>query len=159
MRIEIIHEIASSLRNNKLRTALTGFAVSWGIFLLIALLGAGNGLMNSFMGNMQDFISESITVEGWRTSMPYQGYKEGRDIQLDQADLLYTKGPRWQGTIENVSLATSFTGTTLSLGGYSVAGSLRGVMPDYQQHEKIRMSAGRFLNPDDLRESRKVMVL
>jgi putative ABC transport system permease protein len=157
--LELYHEIVSSFRNNKLRTALTGFAVSWGIFLLIALLGAGNGLMNSFMGNMRDFISQSITVEGWRTSMPYQGYKEGRDIQLDQADLLYTKGPRWQGTIENVSLATSFTGTTLSLGGYSVAGSLRGVMPDYQQQEKIRMSAGRFLNPDDLRESRKVMVL
>ena len=157
--LELYNEIVSSFRNNKLRTALTGFAVSWGIFLLIALLGAGNGLMNSFMGNMRDFISQSITVEGWRTSMPYQGYKEGRDIQLDQADLLYTKGPRWQGTIENVSLATSFTGTTLSLGGYSVAGSLRGVMPDYQQQEKIRMSAGRFLNPDDLRESRKVMVL
>jgi putative ABC transport system permease protein len=157
--LELYHEIVSSFRNNKLRTALTGFAVSWGIFLLIALLGAGNGLMNSFMGNMRDFISQSITVEGWRTSMPYQGYKEGRDIQLDQADLLYTKGPRWQGTIENVSLATSFTGTTLSLGGYSVAGSLRGVMPDYQQQEKIRMSAGRFLNPDDLRGSRKVMVL
>ncbi len=159
MRIEIIHEIASSLRNNKLRTALTGFAVSWGIFLLIALLGAGNGLMNSFMGNMQDFISESITVEGWRTSMPYQGYKEGRDIQLDQADLLYTKGPRWQGTIENVSLATDFTGTTLSLSGNSVSGSLRGVMPDYQEQEKIRMSVGRFLNPDDIREKRKSIVI
>ena len=43
---ELFHEIASNLRNNKLRTALTGFAVSWGIFLLICLLGAGNGLMN-----------------------------------------------------------------------------------------------------------------
>ena len=159
MRIEIIHEIASSLRNNKLRTALTGFAVSWGIFLLIALLGAGNGLMKSFMGNMQDFISQSITVEGWQTSKPYQGYKEGRNIQLDQADLLYTKGPRWQGTIENVSLATSFTSTTLSLSGNSVAGSLRGVMPDYQEQEKIRMSTGRFLNPDDIREKRKTIVV
>ena len=57
---ELIHEITSSLRNNKLRTALTGFAVSWGIFLLICLLGAGNGLMNSFMGNMEDFISLAV---------------------------------------------------------------------------------------------------
>ena len=72
MRIEIIHEIASSLRNNKLRTALTGFAVSWGIFLLIVLLGAGNGLMHSFQGNMGDFISETITVQGWYTSNPYK---------------------------------------------------------------------------------------
>ena len=159
MRIEIIHEIASSLRNNKLRTALTGFAVSWGIFLLIALLGAGNGLMNSFMGNMQEYISESVTVEGWRTSMPYAGYKEGREIQLDQTDLDYTQAPRWQGTIENVSLATAFTSATLSLNGLSVAGSLRGVMPEYQQQGKIRMAAGRFLNPDDVRENRKSIVV
>ena len=72
---ELFHEIASNLRNNKLRTALTGFAVSWGIFLLICLLGAGNGLMNSFMGNVSDFISQNITVEGWRTSKPYAGYQ------------------------------------------------------------------------------------
>ena len=74
MRIEFIHEIASSLRNNKLRTALTGFAVSWGIFLLIVLLGAGNGLMNSFHSNRGDYISETVSVEGWYTSKPYKGY-------------------------------------------------------------------------------------
>ena len=73
MRIEIIHEIASSLRNNKLRTALTGFAVSWGIFLLVALLGAGNGLMNSFMGNMAAYISQRIEVGGGYTAKPYKG--------------------------------------------------------------------------------------
>lgn len=157
--LELFHEIASSLRNNKLRTALTGFAVSWGIFLLIALLGAGNGLMNSFMGNMAEYISQSITVEGWRTSKPYAGYKEGRDIQLDQKDLTYTQDSRWQGTIENVSLATAWTSTTFSLDGRTVAGSLRGVMPEYLEQEKIRMAHGRFLNPDDLRESRKSIVV
>ena len=157
--LELYHEIVSSLRNNKLRTALTGFAVSWGIFLLIALLGAGNGLMNSFMGNLEDYISQSITVEGWRTSKPYAGYKEGRIIQLDNADLLYTKDSRWQGLIEDVSLSTDYYGVTLSLNGLTVAGSVRGVMPDYQEQRKIRMSTGRFLNPDDLRESRKVIVI
>ena len=74
---DLAKEIASTLRNNKLRTALTGFAVSWGIFLLIALLGAGNGLMNSFMGNINDFITQGVSVGGWRTSKPYAGYKEG----------------------------------------------------------------------------------
>ena len=58
---DLAKEIASTLRNNKLRTALTGFAVSWGIFLLIALLGAGNGLMNSFMGNINDYITQGIS--------------------------------------------------------------------------------------------------
>ena len=92
---ELFHEIAGNLRNNKLRTVLTGFAVSWGIFLLICLLGAGNGLMNSFMGNMADYISQNITVEGWRTSKPYAGYQEGREVQLDETDVTWTEGPRW----------------------------------------------------------------
>ena len=156
---ELYHEIVSSLRNNKLRTALTGFAVSWGIFLLIALLGAGNGLMNSFMGNLEDFISQSITVEGWRTSKPYAGYKEGREIHLDENDIRYTRDARWKGTIDNVTRTSSTTGVTLSLNGKTVGGSLRGVAPDYQEQNKIRMATGRFLNQDDLRERRKTMVV
>ena len=159
MRIEIIHEIASSLRNNKLRTALTGFAVSWGIFLLIALLGAGNGLMNSFMGNIQDYVTLNISVEGWRTSKPYKGYKERRRIQLDQKDVNYTKGTDWEGIIENVTTTTSSTSSVLSLEGRTVGGWINGVTPDYQEQNKIKMAAGRFINPTDIREKRKVMVI
>ena len=159
MRIEIIHEIASSLRNNKLRTALTGFAVSWGIFLLIALLGAGNGLMNSFLGNMEDFISQTISVEGWRTSKPYNGFKDGRPIQLDQKDVDYTKRRDWEGVIENVTTTTSSTSTPIVLNGRAVDGWLIGAMPKHQNQYKIKMAAGRFLNPDDLRERRKVIVM
>ena len=104
---ELYHEIVSSLRNNKLRTALTGFAVSWGIFLLIALLGAGNGLMNSFMGNISEYISQSITVHSWQTAKPYAGYKANRRIQLDQQDIHYTNGKEWDGIIENVIVPSS----------------------------------------------------
>jgi putative ABC transport system permease protein len=159
MRIEIIHEIASSLRNNKLRTALTGFAVSWGIFLLIALLGAGNGLMNSFSGNVEDYISQTITVEGWRTSKPYKGYKDGRYIQLDQEDVTYTKGDLWEGVIDNVTTTTSSTSSTLVLDGKTVGGWLTGAMPRHQEQFKIKMAAGRFLNPDDITGRRKVIVI
>ena len=127
---ELYHEIVSSLRNNKLRTALTGFAVSWGIFLLIALLGAGNGLMNSFMGNISEYISQNITVHSWQTSKPYAGYKEGRRIQLDQKDINYTAGSEWEGVIENVTQATTRTSVTLSLGANSVGAAIAGVMPD-----------------------------
>ena len=121
---ELFLEIASNLRNNKLRTALTGFAVSWGIFLLICLLGAGNGLMNSFMGSMADFISQSISVEGWRTSKPYAGYQEGREIQLDEKDVTYTEGPRWAPAVGNVTRQTGSTGVTFSLNGNTVAGAV-----------------------------------
>ena len=156
---ELFHEIASNLRNNKLRTALTGFAVSWGIFLLICLLGAGNGLMNSFMGNMEDYISQSITVEGWRTSKPYAGYQEGRIIQLDQQDIRYTKGTQWEGIIENVSSSTTSQSATLSLNGKTVNGWLMGVMPDYMEQQKLKLAAGRFINPADIRENGKVIVI
>ena len=159
MRIEIIHEIASSLRNNKLRTVLTGFAVSWGIFLLIALLGAGNGLMNSFMGNMEDFISQTISVEGWRTSKPYKGFKDGRNIQLNQEDVDYTKSAEWEGVITDVTTTTSSTSAALVLNSHSVNGWLTGAMPLHKEQFKIKMAAGRFLDPDDITGRRKVMVL
>lgn len=156
---ELIVEIASSLRNNKLRTALTGFAVSWGIFLLIALLGAGNGLMHSFMGNMEDFVSRTISVEGWRTSKPYNGFKEGRLIQLGKEDLNYTQSDRWQGMIDNVSTRTSSSSSVLTLNGKTVNGWLSGAMPEHQNQFKIKMASGRFLNQEDLRERRKVVVV
>ena len=156
---ELLHEIASSIRQNKLRTALTGFAVSWGIFLLIALLGAGNGLMNSFSGNMEQYVSQTVTVSGWRTSKPYAGYKENRNIQLDQRDLNYTEGPEWEGVIDNVSVATSSQSVKLTLEGRNVNGWMRGVMPDFQETEKLQMSAGRFLNVDDIKGRRKVIVV
>lgn len=156
---ELFHEITSTLRQNKLRTALTGFAVSWGIFLLIALLGAGNGLMNSFMGNTADFISQNISVEGWYTSEPYEGYQAHRKIELDEKDVDYTAGPEWDHTITNVSRTTAGRSDTLSLNGLTVNGFLIGVMPEYQEINKIKMAVGRFLNPDDGAQKRKVMVL
>ena len=156
---ELFHEIASNLRNNKLRTALTGFAVSWGIFLLIALLGAGNGLMNSFMGNVADFISQNISVSGRWTSKPYAGYQEGREIKLDEKDVAWTEGPRWSPAVRNVTRRTGSTGVTFSLDGNTVAGQISGVMPEYRDQEKMKMYAGRFLNQDDLKERRKMIVI
>ena len=159
MRIEFIHEIASSLRNNKLRTALTGFAVSWGIFLLIVLLGAGNGLMNSFHSNRGNYISETVSVEGWYTSKPYKGYKDNRRIRLDQKDLDYTRSPEWEGTIYNVTTSTTTMMTTLVLGQNSVNGWFVGAMPAHQKQFKIKVANGRFINDKDLKESRKVIVM
>jgi putative ABC transport system permease protein len=156
---ELFHEIGSTLRQNKLRTALTGLAVSWGIFLLITLLGAGNGLMNSLRGNMDQYVSQSISVEGWRTSKPYAGYKENRRIQLDQRDLDYTNGTQWEGTIGNVISATASSSVKLMLEGRYADGWLQGQMPFQQEQDKLQMAAGRFLNDQDIREQRKVMVV
>ena len=156
---ELFHEIGSTLRQNKLRTALTGLAVSWGIFLLIALLGAGNGLSNSFLGNMEQYVSQSITVEGWRTSKPYAGYKENRIIQLDQRDVDYATGAQWDGVIDEVISATTGTSVTLALEGRTIDGWVLGQMPEHRELEKTQMAAGRFINEQDIKERRKVIVV
>ena len=70
---DLFVEIWESLRRNKMRTILTGFAVSWGIFMLIVLLGAGNGLMNAFMDDSDWFASNSMRLYGGYTSKPYGG--------------------------------------------------------------------------------------
>ena len=74
----LIAEIWSTTRRNKLRTALTGFAVAWGIFMLICLLGAGNGLINAATQNMDRFLSTSMMVGGGHTSKEYNGLPKDR---------------------------------------------------------------------------------
>ena len=84
---DIITEIWSTARRNKLRTTLTGFAVAWGIFMIIVLLGAGNGLINATMKMASDFLTNSMEAYGGQTSKAYQGLSEGRYIQLNKQDL------------------------------------------------------------------------
>ena len=83
---DLFKEIWSSLRQNKLRTALTGFAVAWGIFMIIALLGAGNGLMNA-MTDSGSRMDNSMIVDDGFTTIPYAGYDANRWFVLDTRDL------------------------------------------------------------------------
>ncbi|MDE6085697.1 MAG: ABC transporter permease, partial [Muribaculaceae bacterium] len=80
--LDLIREIIQTLRNNKLRTALTGLSVAWGIFMLIILLGMSRGVYNSFNSGFRAQGANSLEMWGGRTSMPYQGYKNGRYIEL-----------------------------------------------------------------------------
>ena len=88
--MELLNEIWQTARRNKLRTSLTGFAVAWGIFMLIVLLGAGNGLINAQMMENERFLTSSMVVFGGWTSKPYQGLKEGRDVRLHERDMKIT---------------------------------------------------------------------
>ena len=88
---DIASEIWSTARRNKLRTALTGFAVAWGIFMLLVLLGSGNGLINATILQNQRFLSSSMIVYGGETSKAYRGLKEGRWINLQKRDISTTE--------------------------------------------------------------------
>ena len=77
---ELLLEIWTSVRRNKLRTFLTGFSVAWGIFMLVILLGSGNGLKNGVTSNFGNYATNSINLYGGRTSKPYMGNQKGRRI-------------------------------------------------------------------------------
>lgn len=84
---ELLLEIWTSVRRNKLRTFLTGFSVAWGIFMLVILLGSGNGLKNGVESNFGDYATNSIDLYGGWTSKPWEGYDRNRRIRLTNRDL------------------------------------------------------------------------
>jgi putative ABC transport system permease protein len=155
---DVFTEIWESIRRNKLRTCLTGFAVSWGIFMLIVLLGAGNGLMNAFMVGGEGISVNTMEVSGGRTSKPYDGLKEGRWIDLDERDVELTGSEAFAEHVDQVISSVS-TNATVSYGRKYFSGSIQGNFPARQQMDKIEILYGRFLNEKDIKESRKVVVL
>ena len=150
-------EIWQTARRNKLRTTLTGFAVAWGIFMLIVLLGAGNGLINANLKQSDRFLSSSMVVFGGWTSKPYQGLKEGRDIRLHDRDVEIT-ATEFKENVDEVG-AQYNTSATISLGQQYITTSISGVYPNHTKIDKVEMLYGRFINEIDIRESRKVLVL
>ena len=154
---DIITEIWSTARRNKLRTALTGFAVAWGIFMLIVLLGAGNGLINALMKNNDRFIVNSMAIFGGTTSKPHKGMKEGRAVPLKNKDIAITE-TQFTEHIDEVGARVSQQ-TVISLGENYISTRLCGVYPNHQQIDKTDMLYGRYINQIDLSEKRKVLVL
>ena len=152
-----MNEIWQTARRNKLRTALTGFAVAWGIFMIIVLLGAGNGLINANLKQSDRFLSSSMVVYGGWTSKPYQGLKEGRDIRLHQKDIDITSR-EFHEVVDEVG-AQYNTSVTISLGQQYISTSISGVYPNHTKINKVEILDGRFINEIDLRESRKVLVI
>ena len=156
--MELLNEIWQTARRNKLRTTLTGFAVAWGIFMLIFLLGAGNGLINAQTDRAKRFLANSMMIYGGTTSKPFQGMKEGRDIRLEEQDLQATRND-FQVNIDEVGAVLTQYGISISLGKDYVSGSLKGVYPNHFDINKNEMLYGRFINELDIRENRKVVVL
>ncbi len=155
--IETLLEIWQTARRNKLRTSLTGFAVAWGIFMLVVLLGAGNGLINAQMQNNDRYVDNSMVVFGGMTSKPYNGLKEGRAIQLEDNDLTTTQ-QRFRQNVDKAG-AVLFASSTIAYGEDYVSSNLRGVYPVDAEINKTKLASGRFINDIDLRDRRKVLVM
>lgn len=156
--IDFFAEILASIRRNKMRTALTGFAVAWGIFILIVLLGAGNGVRNSFGANMSETSMNSAIVRpGW-TQDYYKGFRSGRRIHLNTSDMeLISKH-----LSDNVGATAPHlvTGScTVSNGSKYISDALVPATPEVQEIQNIKMLHGRFINKIDIDMLRKVIVI
>lgn len=149
-------EIFSTIKKNKMRTFLTGFSVAWGIFMLMILLGAGNGLRNGVSENFMRDAVNAMWLWSGRTSIPYKGMQEDRQIRLTNADYEILKD---MDGIEHTSGRYYFNGNQFSYG--SEYGEYTAVTchPDVIQVESIIMVEGRFINQVDIDQSRKSIVL
>jgi putative ABC transport system permease protein len=155
---DIISEIWQTARRNKLRTSLTGFAVAWGIFMIIVLLGAGNGLINANVKQASNWLTNSMEAYGGYTSKAYKGLSEGRGIELNVKDLTATE-TEFANHIDDVG-AVYYYSSTVSFGEQYLNNlQVVGVYPIHSQILKRDLLCGRHINDIDLKEKRKVLVL
>ncbi len=155
---DILTEIWATARRNKLRTTLTGFAVAWGIFMLIFLLGAGNGLINATQQNSHRYLNTSMVIFGGQTSKAHKGLKEGRRIELNDRDMEITE-ERFSDNVEEVGAELDHGNTTMSHGKEYTAANISGVYPNDYIINKRDMIYGRFINKIDIRDRRKSIVI
>lgn len=155
---DILTEIWATARRNKLRTTLTGFAVAWGIFMLIFLLGAGNGLINATQQNSNRYLNTSMVIFGGQTSKAHKGLKEGRKIELNDRDMEITQD-RFSDNVEEVGAELDHGNTTMSHGKEYTAANISGVYPNDYIINKRDMIYGRFINKIDIRDRRKSIVI
>lgn len=156
--LDLFREITQTLRNNKLRTSLTGFAVAWGIFMLIVLLGMSRGVFNNFSSFASAESSSIINVWPGITTKPYKGYKEGRRISLEESDRQKIKS-RGTEHVESVRATVVLDSAKVSTSRDYIANSVYGHYPGEDKRAKLKITDGRFINQRDMDLKRKVIVI
>lgn len=153
---DLFREISQTISNNKLRTALTGLAVAWGIFMLIVLLGAARGVVNSFQESADNSSVNSIRLWSGSTSIPYKGYRDGRLIRMQDKDMddIIEEVPAAVGA----AISTSTSGYITGLDDY-VSTSINAVYPDEARTQRISEINGRFINSKDIADHRRSIVI
>ncbi|HVV82210.1 MAG TPA: ABC transporter permease [Kofleriaceae bacterium] len=156
-------EVLSTLGRAKLRSILTAFAVAWGIFMLVVLLGLGRGLRKGAETQFADDAANSVWIFGGSMTKPWQGLPIGRRVMFTNTDyddlrkldgIEYLTGRFFPG-------GHMFGGSlTMRVGAKSTGTfDLRAVHPDHLYLEKTLMQTGRFINDTDVAEKRKVCVV
>ena len=154
---DTLREIGDSLFRNKRRTILTGFGIFWGLFMLLFLVGGGNGLKQMLSMNFEGFATNTIVIVSSNTSKPWKGMKEGRYWQLDRKDVerLRTLMPE----LDVVAPQVSNWGQTATYKGNSSSVSIKGISGDYHKVEAPVLKYGRTISDADVEQERKVCVI
>lgn len=154
-------EIRVALLRNRTRTALTAFGVFWGIFLLMVMLGSGSGLRKGVLKGFADGATNSFFVWTQRTQKPYAGMPAGRGIRMTNADVaaIREKVPEAEVVAPRNQLRGFGGGNNVSRGRKTGAFSVMGDYPEIRKIQSLKIEKGRFLNPVDVEESRKVAVI
>jgi putative ABC transport system permease protein len=154
-------EILHTLGQNKARTFLTAVGVGWGMLMLVAMIGGGNGLKNGTMSTMGDFSTNSVYMWTQATSMPHKGFPRGRRFEMKNADIDAIKKyvPEIDIVAPRNQLGGYRGGNNVTRGVESGAFSVMGDYPEIIEIKLWKVTQGRFINQNDLRENRKVCVI
>lgn len=155
---EQLQEIFSTVSRNKLRTFLTGFSVAWGIFMLIVLLGSGNGLRNAMQDNFSGRAINSMFIYSGQTSVPYKGFQSGRHIQINQRDMEILK-TEFSDRIDKITASVCTTTRTSRTEESSRRPRCTECFRKRSRSTGSQIVEGRFINETDVKEKRKVVVL
>lgn len=155
--LDLFREIAQSMRDNRLRTALTGVAVAWGIFMLILLLGAARGLINAQNDSFTRQMSNTITFYNGRTGMPYKGYPENRLINFRESDIKPIR--KEISSVSNVEVTGSVDTVVITTMKGAISRGFNAVYPRTATDQRLKIVAGRFINDRDIAECRRSMVI
>lgn len=156
-------EIFGSIANNKTRTVITIIGVLWGVFIYIALSGSAKGLDNGFERTFQDIAMNSMFVWAQRTSVPYEGFKTGRRIELKLSDVEYLRKqvPEIQYIVpRNTQGGFGSAPPLVKRKSFANSYNVYGDFPEFTKIATKRIyDGGRFLNEDDNKYVRKVAVI
>ncbi len=142
---------------NKLRTIITGTSVAWAIFMMVFLMGGGNGLQNGVEYMFKDDAINAFWIWPDATSMPYQGLPVGREIHLENSDHDRISG--FEGIVESSGRFNIRGAFNIKYKEKAQAFSVRGVHSGHLEIEKTIMTHGRFISDRDNEELRKVAVI
>ena len=155
--IDRYREILDTLTRNKSRTFLTGFGVFWGVFMLVSLIGGGQGLKELLNNNFEGFATNSALIFAQPTTKPYAGFRKGRNWSMNYRDVerLRSQVPE----IDVVTPMVSRWGLTAVHGEKKYSCTMKGLTPEYAKVETPKLRYGRYINDMDIQLRRKVCVI